>query len=132
MTMSAPKIYSRYNRPAAAGLVFSEPSHTQQQYAQECDINQIVARAMRGGDVTVFSNAERGEYYDTTTAGDFTYAMQLMTEVRSDFESLPSNIRANFANDLETYVRFMSDPRNAQAQFDLGLIEAAEKVQSPI
>lgn len=126
------KFHTRYDPPTDAGITFDEPSMTQQHFADECDINKIIERAIKTGDTTVFSSTERGQFYDCTVAKDYTDAMAMINDVNDDFKSLPSRIREMFGNDVSAYVQFMSNPENLQQAVELGLLERSEEVKAPL
>ncbi len=70
MKSSKPKFHTRYNPPPSPGIVFEEPTMTQQHFRDECDINKIVERAIRTGDTTVFTSAhERRRGFGDRTEG---------------------------------------------------------------
>lgn len=119
------KIYSRYDVPVCEGVVFTEPTRTQQQFKDETDINKIVARAIQTGDATVFTTAERGSYYDSSTFTDYRDALQIISDIDDDFFSLPSSVRRHFDDDPDAYVAFMADPNNYEQAVELGLLEGS-------
>lgn len=131
MSDSKLKIYSRYDVPGDAGIEFSEPSMTQQHFADECDVNQIIQRAVQTGDMSVFTPSQRADYYDASIATDYAQAMQMMNDVNDDFSSLPAQVRAHFGNDVSQYLAFMSNP-DLDTAVELGLLERPETVESPI
>ncbi|WP_167519421.1 hypothetical protein [Intestinirhabdus alba] len=120
-------INSRYRHPAAAGITFTEPTLTQQHFAQETDINQIVRRAINTGDVSVFTPADRSEFYDCTVYEDYQSSLHFLKEIEDDFSSLPSDIRRQFNDRADNYVRFMTDPANVGKAVELGLLQGGEK-----
>lgn len=119
------KIYSRYDVPVCEGVVFTEPTRTQQHFKDETDINKIVARAIQTGDATVFTAAERGSYYDCSTFSDYQDALQVIADIDEDFFSLPSSLRRHFNDDPDAYVAFMADPQNYDKAVELGLLEGS-------
>lgn len=125
------KIYSRYDVPESKGVVFTEPTSTQQQFRDETDINKIVARAIQTGDATVFTTTERGQFYDCTTFNDYQDALQRIADVDEDFYSLPSSVRKYFDNDPDNYVEFMSDPDNHDKAVELGLLQGSGDKEPP-
>lgn len=130
--MAKPKIYTRYSPPAAAGLTCSQPTRTQQHLKDEVDINLIVKRAIATNNKALFTPSQRAEFYDCTSFHDYQDALDRVAEIDDDFYSLPSAIRKEFGNDPDTYVAFMSDPRNYQKAVELGLLEGGEKVKPPV
>ncbi|EGA3806839.1 hypothetical protein ACKW8P_002928 [Escherichia coli] len=126
MRTSKPKFHTRYNPPPSPGIEFTEPTMTQQHFRDECDVNKIVERAIRTGDTTVFTSAQRGEFYDASAITDYVDAMALIDDVNDDFNSLPSTIRSMFGNNVKQYVEWMSDPQNWSKARELGLLSGGE------
>lgn len=120
------KFHTRYDPPPSPGIEFTEPTMTQQHFRDECDINKIVERAIRTGDTTLFTSAQRGEFYDASSITDYTDAMALIDDVNDDFNSLPSATRAIFGNNVSQYVEFMSNPANWDKARELGLLSGGE------
>lgn len=129
--MSDLKIYSRFNTPGDSGVDFTEPSLAQQHFAEECDVNNIVSRAIQTGDVSVFTASDRAHFYDTTVARDYAEAMALMDDVNDDFNSLPSQVREYFGHDVSNYLAFMSNPDIDKA-VELGLLERSSSVEGSL
>lgn len=120
------KFHTRYDPPPSPGIEFKEPTMTQQHFRDECDINKIVERAIRTGDTTVFTSAQRAEFYDASAITDYVDAMALIDDVHDDFKSLPSTIRSMFGNNVKQYVEWMSNPANWNQARELGLLSGGE------
>ncbi|MBT1846966.1 hypothetical protein [Enterobacter ludwigii] len=127
MTIQKVKIFSRYNPPPSEGLSGFEPTRTQQHFKDEVNINNIVKRAIATRDNSVFTPAQRAQYYDTTAFSDYQSALDMLSGVEDDFMSLPSSVRQQFGHNPETYVEFMSNPANLQKAIELGLLQGGEK-----
>ncbi|EDR7338959.1 TPA_asm: hypothetical protein GBY79_00130 [Salmonella enterica subsp. salamae] len=129
----ATKIYSRYDRPKRDGVTFNMPTLTQQHFARECDINEIIKRAITTGDTAIFTPQQRAAYYDCTIYEDYQQALERIADIEDDFASLPSHVRKEFGNDPDAYVAFMTDPANFEKAVKLGLLEgvktSSEKTQ---
>ncbi|MEG8107025.1 hypothetical protein [Escherichia marmotae] len=121
------KFHTRYDPPPSPGIEFKEPTMTQQHFRDECDINKIVERAVRTGDTTVFTSAQRAEFYDASAITDYVDAMALIDDVHDDFKSLPSTIRSMFGNNVKQYVEWMSNPANWNKARELGLLSGGEE-----
>ncbi|EOZ9388824.1 hypothetical protein ACQYE5_000693 [Enterobacter cancerogenus] len=126
------KIYSRYNVPQHAGVLFELPTRTQQHFADEVDINQIVARAISTGNHALFTPQQRQEFYDATFFTDYMDALSVLDDVRDDFSSLPSSVRKEFGHDPDKYVAFMSNPQNMHKAVEMGLLQGVEKPKPPV
>lgn len=93
---------------------------TEQQYKDTCDVNKIIQKYDKHGLITHVSSIE-AKYGDMTGA-DYKTAMDLVVNMRTMFNELPSEIRKRFDNSPEKYLNFMEDPANRKEAIDLGLI----------
>lgn len=106
-----------------------EPSLTRQEFAEECDINTIMARYEASG---VISHVNRAVpmYLDTTTYPDLQGAMDQFREAALAFNALPAAVRREFDNDPQLFVDFASDSENLPRMREWGLAPP-EKVPEP-
>lgn len=123
------KFNTRYEPPVVDGVSFKEPSMTQQQFKQECDINYIVERAsVTGSLVDPFVKPTRLPMYgDYTEVPDFMTANNIMIQAEEDFMKLPSKVRKEFDNNPNKFLQFMSDESNFDKAVELGLVEKIEQ-----
>lgn len=116
-----------HERPVSphGGLSMTDP-----QYLKDCDINVILRRYQATGAVPV---AKSGVYGDFADIGDFATCLDKINKAKSEFEALPSNIRARFGNDPKSYVDFVLDPANFDEAVRLGLrVKPAAKEDTPV
>ena len=80
-----------------------------QSYADECKIENIIARAAAGDPNSL--NQRKGIYADiTNTPTSLAEAQNMILRLSSDFEKLPTEIRSKFDNSKEKFVKeFGSD-----------------------
>lgn len=104
-------------------VTFTKPSRTQQSFAAECDINNIMARYERTG-VLEHVNTYQGNYGDFIGFPDYHQAMNAVREAETMFMTLPSSIRERFANSPEAFLQFAQDEANHDEMVRLGLIPA--------
>lgn len=95
-------------------------SKTKQSFKDECDINRIMARYAATGTMD-FVNRREAQFLDVSDV-DFHQAMQIVTQSREAFESLPSAVRERFANDPARLLGFLSDDSNLEEAIKLGLV----------
>ncbi|MED0218530.1 hypothetical protein RCU60_03475, partial [Escherichia coli] len=76
---------------------------------------------------TVFTSAQRADFYDASSITDYVDAMALIDDVNDDFNSLPSTIRSMFGNNVKQYVEWMSNPANWNKARELGLLSGGEE-----
>lgn len=105
----------------ASGLVCpADESQTQQQFAEECDINTLVRRFGLTGEMPL--NPSMPMSGDFTGLTDFTSAMLMVRKAQEQFEELPAELRYRFANDPGRLIEFLDDPSNRAEAIKLGLV----------
>ena len=104
----------------ASGLVCEEPTRAQQHHKDECDINVILERFGKTGQVPV--NTISGTYGDFSGVHDYHTAMNALIAAESEFAALPAQLRNKFANDPANLVQFLDNPDNRAEAEKLGLV----------
>lgn len=105
------------------GLDTGSDTKVQQQFAEECDINNIVGRFLRTGE---FPDAKSiPQYGDFTAAVGFRESLDLVRQARDGFMRLDPKIRERFGHDPEQLMVFLADASNRKEAEDLGLVERA-------
>jgi phage internal scaffolding protein len=133
--VNVPFIRSPYNydRDAASvesGLLCLDPSLTKQEFTEECDVNFILDRFVKGGDLTL--NARTPRYGDfTSMPGSYHEALIFIKDTERSFMELDAKIRAKFDNDPQKFLDFVSDPANADQLVDMGLANAIPPSNEP-
>jgi len=127
--MDSVKIYTAYNPPKQEAIIFEEDTLTQQHFADEADINKIVARAQRIGGLP--PNLKKGLYGDFTNIASYQEAHAAVEAAQAAFAALPSAVRERFRNDPSQLIQFLSDSSNKAEAEKLGLIEPSAPVPDP-
>lgn len=129
--MAAPKVYDQYSRPDCPGIVNDMPSRTKQEFAQESDLNFIMARYTETGELP---ESIVGLYEDFSDAPDFFEAQNILARADAQFSSLPAAVRARCDNDPGKFLEFVHDPANFDELQELGLLrhEVAPRVAVPV
>jgi phage internal scaffolding protein len=104
----------------ASGLVCEEPTRAQQHHKDECDINVILERFGKTGQVPV--NKISGTYGDFSGVHDYHTALNAIIASESEFAALPAHIRNRFDNEPSKLIDFMNDESNKAEAEKLGLI----------
>lgn len=104
------------------------PQITVQSAKEECDINHIMKRALKGGALPII-DPSKFTYGDFTKVKDFASAQLQILEANELFDSLPSNIREHFKNDPAALVAAVSDVKQRDKLIELGLIQKPVKSQ---
>lgn len=96
------KFFTLYDeQPPKPHVEITQPSLTDQTYAEECDIHHIIANFNTTGLVDSVGSHDPAtlQYGDTTLLPDYETACNLVANVNQEFANLPSNVRAEFNND---------------------------------
>ncbi len=83
---------------------------TIQSYADECDINKIMARAQKSGTISHLQQYE-GVYADFSDF-DFFEQTQKLTQGREIFDALPAELRREFNQSPAQFFTYVNDPAN--------------------
>ena len=110
--------YSRHNPPPDNGIEFPEPSLTQQHFAPECDINNVISRFTKTG---VLPEKQGAFYADFSSGMDYRETLDFLRATQEDFLALPAETRARFGNDPGALIDFVNDPANANRFEEVGL-----------
>jgi len=114
------------------GISFpSKSPHTRQEFKEECDINTLMARYMRTGELP-HVNLMSPEYFDSPGV-DFHTHMNAVAQAKSLFAQLPSHVRNRFYNDPGQFIDFCSNPSNRVELAQMGLLspEATRSALNP-
>lgn len=104
----------------AAGFACEGPSKTQQNFAEDCDINTIVNRFLKNKILPPV--AQTASYGDFTGISSYHDALIKVQAARDMFASLPAKVRKRFNNDPGQYLDFFKDPDNIKEAVNLGLL----------
>lgn len=120
--MSKTGVYSSCNpHRIAVDVYFDEPSRTRQEFAEECDINNIMSRYEATG-VISHINPREPMYMDLGDGvPDLRTAIDTVRAATASFMSLPAKVRSEFDNDPIKFVEFAKNPDNMDRLVDLGL-----------
>ncbi|QCQ84992.1 internal scaffolding protein [Blackfly microvirus SF02] len=108
------------------------PSLTRQDYADECDINQIMAKYEVSGVVPTHLNPGEPRYLDVTDVPDLVQAMEILDQAQTAFMTLTAKVRREFDNDPAKFVEFAQDPANVEQMRTWGLTAPEKPADKPI
>jgi len=114
----------------ASGLVCEEPTRAQQHHKDECDINVILERFGKTGQVPV--NTISGSYGDFSGVHDYHTALNAIIASESEFAALPAQLRNRFDNEPSKLIEFLDNPDNRTEAEQLGLIQTKRLESAPI
>lgn len=94
-------------------------SLVQQEFKDECDINNIVSKFLRTGELP--DPVAVPQYGDFTGIPDYQTALNMVIQADAAFMQLDPNVRARFDNDAGRFMDFVHDPANGDELLKLGL-----------
>lgn len=131
--------YSKAVRAPSHGILFTEPSQTDQSSLEETTIDYYLRRYAATGIDPAAGRLEAAQFGDFSSIDDFRSAQTKVAAVKSGFESLTAQERAQFDNNFSNYVEFILNPENAKAAQDMGFLHAPivegmknEKANQPV
>ena len=119
------KVSQRKNGSRRVQHFCNDKSLTDQSSKKSCDINLIMKQYQKTGLLPHFSQ-KVGEYLDISDVPSFEEAHDLVSEARSLFLELPSNIRKMMDNNPAKLEEFVKDPQNIDLLISEGLMEKRE------
>lgn len=109
------------------------PSLCRAEFADECDINKLMARyETYGTGVNNLPNLGEPRYIDFTEIPDTLLGyMEFMDTAQNAFMTLPAHIRREFDNNAHQFVEFAADPGNVDMMVEWGLAERKPEPKPP-
>lgn len=123
------QIRSRYNLgDPVKGLEFHEPSLTQQQFKDECEIESLLKAHNLSQVMGILNNHNQQPLYgDVSEIPDFHASQNHVARATEYFEGLPSDVRSRFNNSLSEFLTTLNDPDSREALTEMGVLKAADK-----
>ena len=100
------------------------PTMTEQSHKNLTDINAIMAGFQRTG-ILNHVNQNPGTY-DDVPSEDYETAMNTIANVQNMFTTLPSSIRYQFGNNIDTFLKFVENPSNIPAMQEMGILKGVD------
>lgn len=110
------------------GHANDDVSLTQQQFKDECDINNILQSYAETGTINHI-NRRPEMYGDFSQLTDLHESMETVRFANESFNALPAKVRARFDNDPRKLVEFCASGSNLEEAIELGL---ADRPSAPI
>lgn len=111
------KVYSPWDTPPDPGIECLDESLTQQHFADQCDINNILADYQNTG---VLPEKAGAIYGDFTSYDDFATNFNRLREAQEAFNQLPADLRFKFHNDPALFIDFALNPANLPEMHKMG------------
>ena len=125
------KFKINHTNATAEGIVFTEPSMTQQHFKDETMIDNILQKYAETGFLTdPFTPKRPIQFGDFSEVKDFQTAQNAIALATEYFESLPANVRASFSNSPQEFLNALNDPEQRSKLEELGFV-VPEESQAP-
>lgn len=131
----APFLRTPYNYDTIAasnesGLHCEDATLAQQQFKDECDINNIMEKFGMTG---LLPQAPlEANYGDFSGVYDYHTALNAIIASEEQFEALPAQLRSRFDNDPAKLIAFIEDEANRPEAEKLGLINPKPVISTPV
>lgn len=127
MKFTTPYSHNR-DRSIFFGTNNTEESLTQQSDAEDCDINVIMKKYARTGQLPVVQLQPL--YGDFSEVDDFRGMQDKIKAANDAFAEIPAHIRKRFNNDPQEFINFATDKENLPELRKLGL--ANPEIPAPV
>ncbi|WNK12548.1 MAG: internal scaffolding protein [Microvirus sp.] len=133
LNVGEPEVYTDFYKTSGmrSDMTVFDESKTRQEFAEECDINTIMARYEAGGAVSHVNRVEP-VFLDTTLYPGLQASMDAYREASLSFAALPAKVRREFDNDPQKFVDFAVDPGNIERMREWGLAPPAPVEPPPV
>lgn len=132
--ISEQRFYTRYNPPPQVSVKFSKPSLTQQQFRQECDINNIIASVNSAGVTNnpLWNGTRRPLYGDFSGIQDMDYlqAQNTFLDASARFMELPAKVRQRFNNNPAELLAYIQSNPSSEELAQLGFADIPVEVEN--
>lgn len=112
-----------------SGIACEEASLAQQQFKDECDINNILRQFNITGELP--NHPISPKYGDFTGISDYKTALDRVIAADEEFMNLPAAIRARFENEPANLIEFLNNEENRAEAEKLGLTEPKQDFTAP-
>ncbi|AXH74575.1 MAG: internal scaffolding protein [Microviridae sp.] len=116
-----PFIRDYYTPRTRSGISFAAQGRTKQEFAAECDINNIMSRYLKTGIIDHVRDS--APQFLEASPLEFQEAMQIVAQAETLFEELPSSIRSRFENDATKLLEFVHNPENIAESVAMGFLD---------
>lgn len=107
-------------------------SLTRQEFAAECDINNLMAQYEKTGILPPGMNSDVPQFLDVTDLPDFRETQDILIQATAAFMALPAVVRKEFDNDAVKFVEFARDPENLPQMRTWGLAPPEKPQEQPM
>lgn len=105
---------------------FTLPSKTDQSFKEDCDVNIVLKKFMKTGQLT-HVNRKTASYSDVSEVPNLLDAHVQLSEAKKAFMKLPAELRKKLGNNPLALDEYLRDPENLEEAIQYGLLEKRAK-----
>lgn len=113
-------ITKRPNGTIRVATQFPDETKTDQSFKDECDVNNIIAKFKKTGQLTHLAKRP-GVYADISEITDLLDMTNKVKEAQDAFDALPSQLRKKLDNDPAKFIDYVNDPKNNEELVSFGI-----------
>lgn len=107
---------------------FQDDGMTQQHFKDECDINNLIAKYIRGDDMSRYQRTAQYLGEDFPTSMSLTDAENIIRKADNAFYALPAQDRDFFENDPNNFITYMEKPEFIEDSIKRGYRQVSGKL----
>lgn len=113
------KVILRKNGTKRVVTVNDQPSKTDQSFKKDCDVNAIMNRFLKTGQISHLAKSQ-GQYIDVSEVQDLHNSLIQVNRAQAAFDALPAAIRKKMGNTPLGMMEWLADPENNAEAIKLG------------
>lgn len=121
-----PEFKTAYGERTRVGFETIGESMTQQHFAEETEINNIISFHDRTGLIKCVQQGV-AKYGDFSEINEYKENLDMIKAADAAFNELPSNVRKRFSNNAGEFFEFATNPGNLDELVEMGLAEASPR-----
>jgi len=110
----------RPNGTKRVHTVNTEPSKTDQQWKKSCDVNEIVTKYKRTGQLS-HVRSQQPVYQDVSEIPDLLTSLTQVQKAKDAFLTVPAELRKKLDNDPVKFIEYLNEPSNNDEAIKYGL-----------
>lgn len=120
-----------YDLSIRSAISFPHASRTKQEFVEQSDVNTIMTKFQKTGQIDPRLDRGPGRYGDFTSSMDYHSTLNAIVQAQEAFYDLPSALRARFHNDPGELLAFLEDDKNRAEAIELGLVNPPAEEAKP-
>ena len=123
--------YERENGTIGLKSINDEPSKTDQQYKDDCDVNEIIRRYKKDGIVPHVKNIN-AQFADVSDIPSLMEGIERIDAAKEEWLKVPASIRKKHGNSVVNFYNWLADPANQDEAVKLGLKKKPKPAEEPV